>query len=77
MPCNCKRSNKPGQIRRTTLPKNPAKFSQVQFPTPDLPQNQNQPQTTGNPADLNTMDSERRRIEKLRRDAVRRSLGIG
>lgn len=74
MPCNCKRSNKPGQIRSSTLPRTPVQFSQVQFPTPDLPPNQAQGQ---NPSDTNTLDSERRRIEKLRRDAVRRSLGIG
>ncbi len=74
MACNCKRSNKPNQIRKSTLPRTPTQFSQVQFPTPDLPQNQNVIQ---NPSDINTLDSERRRIEKLRRDAVRRSLGIG
>ncbi len=74
MPCNCKRNNKPGQVRRTTLPKAPVKFSQVQFPQPDLPMNQ--AATSGNPSDMNTLDAERRRIEKLRRDAVRRSLGI-
>lgn len=75
MPCNCKRSNKPGQVRRTTLPNTPMKFNQVQFPQPDLPTNQ--PAPSGNPSDNNTLDAERRRIEKLRRDAVRRSLGIG
>jgi hypothetical protein len=56
------------------IPRTPMQFSQVQFPGPDLPVSQNDNQ---NPSDMNTLDSERRRIEKLRRDAVRRSLGIG
>ena len=71
MGCNCNRKPQ-AQGRRATLSRPAARFSQIQLPGSDLPAGQ-----TGPADDATALDSERRRIEKLRRDAVRRSLGIG
>lgn len=78
MACACRKPSRGGQGgRRALLPKVPFQATQQNPPQPNLPFNQN-PQV-GQPAAQNPQDAmttERRRIDKLRRDAIRRSLGV-
>lgn len=69
--CTCKNKRQPNnnqQSRRVLLPKIPPRALPAIPPT--------DPNLQLAEADQDTLTGERRRIEKLRRDAVRRSLGI-
>jgi len=78
MPCNCRKNSNSGNQHRAVLPRVPAKVFQPSLPPSNLPTTPNQVLTRKNQlGESDTMTAERRRIEKLRRDAVRRALGIG
>lgn len=74
MGCNCKKNSNLANQKRAMLPRLPAKVFIVGTSQNDLPPRQSNAPVT--PADA-ALTAERRRIEKLRRDAVRRSLGLG
>jgi hypothetical protein len=71
MGCACR--NKTVQAKKIITPRVPAKVFQNPIPQPDLPG----PLENHTLSEQDAMTTERRRIEKLRREAVRRSLGIG
>jgi len=74
MGCKCKQHANGGNAQRASLPKVPAQVIQPSIPQSDLPDFSSGQQSL---TEQDAMTAERRRIEKLRREAVRRSLGIG